>query len=75
MDPNLMVGKLLSSIKENVPNEYIDPSLGNVANIINISRITSVHAKESIPVPSRDQCIMVIFATRDLVNRNISHIE
>lgn len=72
-DPNAMVGKLIKSIRERVPGEYMDPTLMNVVNIINTSRITAVHAKERIPVPSRDQAIMVIFATRDVVRRNLSH--
>ena len=72
-DPNAMVGTLIKSIRERVPNEYMDPTLMNVVNIINTSRITAVHAKERIPVPSRDQAIMVIFATRDVVRRNLSH--
>lgn len=72
-DPNAMVGTLIKTIRERVPDEYLDPTLANVVNIINISRITAVHAKERIPVPSRDQAIMVIFATRDVVRRNLSH--
>jgi hypothetical protein len=72
-DPNAMVGTLIKSIRERVPGEYLDPTLMNVVNIINTSRITAVHAKERIPIPSRDQAIMVIFATRDVVRRNISH--
>lgn len=72
-DPNAMVGTLIKSIKERAPSEYIDPTLMNVVNIINTSRITAVHAKERIPIPSRDQAIMVIFATRDVVRRNLSH--
>ena len=72
-DFNLGVGPLIKLIRERVPNEYFDPTLMNVANIINTSRITAVHAKERIPVPSRDQAIMVIFATRDVVRRNLSH--
>lgn len=72
-DPNAMVGTLIKSIKERIPNEYLDPALSNVVNIINTSRITAVHSKERIPVPSRDQAIMVIFATRDVVRRNLSH--
>jgi len=74
-DPNAMVGTLIKSIREHVPGEYMNPTLMNVVNIINSSRITSVHAKERIPVPSRDQAIMVIFATRDVVRRNLSHHE
>lgn len=72
-DPNSGVGTLIKAIRERVPNEYLDPTLMNVANIINTSRITAVHAKEKIPIPSRDQAIMVIFATRDVVRRNLSH--
>jgi hypothetical protein len=72
-DPNAMVGTLIKSIRERVPGEYMDPTLMNVVNIINTSRITAVHAKERIPIPSRDQAIMVIFATRDIVRRNLSH--
>jgi hypothetical protein len=72
-DPNAMVGTLIKSIRERASGEYLDPTLMNVANIINTSRITAVHAKERIPIPSRDQAIMVIFATRDVVRRNLSH--
>lgn len=71
-DPNVMVGTLLKTIREKVPSEYVDPSLSSVTSIINTSRITSVHAKERIPIPSRDQAIMVIFATREVVRRNLS---
>ena len=73
VDPNAMVGTLIKSIRERAPSEYLDPTLMNVVNIINTSRITAVHAKERIPIPSRDQAIMVIFATRDVVRRNLSH--
>ncbi len=72
-DPNAMVGTLIKSIRERVPGGYMDPTLMSVVNIINTSRITAVHAKERIPIPSRDQAIMVIFATRDVVRRNLSH--
>ncbi len=72
-DPNSMVGGLIKTIKNNIPEEYTDPSLKNIVNIINTSRITAVHSKERIPIPSRDQAIMVIFATRDVVMRNLSY--
>ena len=72
-DPNAMVGTLIRSVRERVPSEYIDPTLMNVANIINTSRNTALHSNERIPIPSRDQAIMVIFATRDVVRRNLSH--
>lgn len=72
-DPNAMLGTIIKSIRERVPGEYFDPTLLNLVNIINTSRITAVHAKERIPIPSRDQAVMVIFATRDVVRRNLSH--
>lgn len=74
-DPNAMLGSLIKSIRERVPSEYVDPTLLSLVNIINTSRITAVHAKERIPIPSRDQAIMVIFATRDVVRRNLSHAD
>jgi len=67
------LGTLIRLIRDRVPNEYLDPTLTNVASIINESRITAVHAKERILIPSRDQAVMVIFATRDVVRRNLSH--
>jgi hypothetical protein len=73
VDPNAMVGTLIKSIRERVPSEYVDPTLMSLVNIINTSRITAIHSKERIPIPSRDQAIMVIFATRDVVRRNLSH--
>ena len=70
-DQTAMIGPLLRLIKDQLPNTYIDPTLNNIANIINASRITAVHAVECIPVPSRDQAVMVIFATRDVVRRTL----
>jgi hypothetical protein len=72
-DSNMMVGTLIKLIRERVSGEYLDPSIGNVINIVNTSRITAVQANERIPIPSRDQAIMVIHATRDVVRRNLSH--
>jgi hypothetical protein len=70
-EPTAMIGSLLRTVRERVTGEYSDPSLLNVAQLINASRITAVHAKERIPIPSRDQAIMVIFAMRDVVRRNL----
>ena len=72
-DPNAMIGSLIRTRRERAPGEYLDPSLMNIVNIINMSRITAIHSKEKIPIPSRDQTIMVIFATRDVVLRNLSN--
>jgi len=73
-EPRMMIGQLLRTVKENVKTEYLDPALASLADIINRSRTTAVHANERIPIPSRDQAVMVIFATRDVVRRNLSHL-
>jgi len=70
-DDTWMVGTLLRKLREANAEKYLDQSLGNVANIINQSRIPAVHAKEKIPVPSREQAVMVIHAVVDTVNRAI----
>jgi len=70
-DDSWMIGLLLKKIRESNCPKYIDPSLGNLGNIINQSRIPAVHAKERIPVPSKEQAIMVIHAVVDLARRTI----
>jgi len=71
IDPNSGIGTLLKKIREsdNEKKYYLDPGLSNIGHIINISRNTAIHANQSIPIPSRDQVIMVIFALRDVVRR------
>lgn len=69
-----MIGRLLTAVRENV-NEYVDPSLESVGRIISKSRNSAVHFNERIPIPSRDQSIMVIFAMRDIVSRNLIRVE
>lgn len=73
-EPDSMIGTLVRIVRDKVPTEYVDPALVNIANIINQSRVTAVHAKEKVPIPSRDQTIMVLFAMRDVVRRNLSNI-
>ncbi len=65
---DLMLGPLLRKLAEQ-EGAYVDPGLKNVANIINLSRIPAVHAKENVPIPSKEQASMVIFATLDVLNR------
>lgn len=72
-DNVFMLGNLIKKVKSDVPNEYLDPSLENLAGIISKSRNTAIHFGERVPIPSRDQAVMVIFATRDVMTRNISH--
>lgn len=62
-----MVGRLLGDIEKT--GQYVDPTLKNIWNIINAQRIIGVHAKEAVPIPSRDQAIMVVFAVKDSVTR------
>ena len=71
IDPSAPVGSLLGSIGKLAPAEYLDPTLNNLANIIETSRNKAAHPSEGIPIPSRDETIMVIFATRDVVRRSI----
>lgn len=68
-DNGWMIGKLLQKLRESQCEKYLDQSLPEIANIINKSRIPAVHAKERIPVPSREQAVMVIHAVADTVNR------
>jgi hypothetical protein len=69
-DDNWMLGTLVSKLGS-LPNEYVDLSLGNLVNIINQSRIPAVHAKRAIPIPSRDQAVMVVAAVIDVLKRTI----
>lgn len=64
-----MVGRMLKAVSD--AGEYVDPSLKNVWNIINQQRIVSVHAKESVAIPSGDQTAMVLYAVKDLVTRTL----
>ncbi|CAN5396327.1 hypothetical protein BH24GEM3_BH24GEM3_13880 [soil metagenome] len=62
-----MVGRLLGDIEKS--GQYVDPTVKNIWNIINAQRIIGVHAKEGVPIPSRDQTFMVVFAVKDTVTR------
>ena len=73
-DPNLMIGRLIGTVRDRVPREYVHPALSQLADIINKSRTTAVHAQERVPIPSRDQAVMVIFAMRDVVKRNLTRV-
>jgi hypothetical protein len=70
-DDGWMIGKLLEKLKESRCPKYIDQSLDNVGRIINKSRIPAVHALERVPVPSKEQAVMVIHAVIDTVRRAI----
>ena len=65
----LMIGELLKKLKELGCAKYLDQTLPEIAVIINKSRIPAVHTMERIPVPSKNQAIMVIHAVVDTLNR------
>lgn len=62
-----MVGRLLQEISR--LDKYTDPSLKNVWNIINLQRIVGVHVKEQVPIPSKENVYMVLYAVIDTINR------
>jgi hypothetical protein len=62
-----MIGQLIHAARENLHLRYIDNTFYDVARIISKSRNTAVHFNDGIPVPTRDQAVMVIFATRHFV--------
>lgn len=64
-----MVGKLLSEMEE--AHLYVDPGMKNVWNIINKQRIVGVHAKDTAPIPSREQAIIVAYAVIDTLKRSL----
>jgi hypothetical protein len=74
-DDNAGVGSLIGRLQAHPAAVYLDPGLKNIANIINQSRIQSVHHHETVPVPSRDQAIMVVYAIRDLTMRYLAGLD
>lgn len=70
-DDDWMIGRLIRKFQDAHLEFYLDQSLPHLARIINESRIPAVHSKAKIPVPSKNQAIMVIHAVVDTVNRVI----
>lgn len=62
------LGNLLRRAAE-APHVHLDSALKNVANIIKLSRIPAVHAKDRVPVPSEGQALMVVRAVLDALQR------
>jgi HEPN domain-containing protein len=62
-----MIGKLLSLLEAS--DDYLDPALKNVWNVINQQRIIGVHSKEMVPIPSKNQACMVAHAVLDVLDR------
>ena len=68
---NAMIGKLIKKVRESLPYHCADGSLENIANIIAKSRNSAAHFNGDTSSMSRDQAVMVIFATKHFVNRNL----
>lgn len=66
-----MIGQLIHAARENLNLRYIDNTFYDVARIISKSRNSAVHFNDGIPVPTRDQAVMVNFATRHFVTNYI----
>jgi hypothetical protein len=67
---NAGVGLKIKAVRKG--GVYLDPTLGNIWNIINTQRIVGVHVKETIPIPSEDDMNMVIFAVKASLTRLFS---
>jgi hypothetical protein len=63
-----MIGNLIHASRENLKLAYIDNTFYDVARIFSKSRNAAVYFNGQIPVPTRDQAEMVIFATKHLVS-------
>ena len=70
-----MAGGLLQQVNPYVPPNIIGSNFNNNSNIINVYRNAAIHVHEdAIPVPSRDEAILVIHAMRELVNSCLLHL-
>ena len=75
LDNYSMAGGLLQQVNPYVPTNIIGSNFKNNANIINVYRNAAIHVHEdAIPVPSRDEAILVIHAMRELVNSCLVNI-
>ena len=69
INQDLMMGRKIGALREG--GVYLDPTLGNIVNVINTQRISGVHVKESIKIPSEDDMNMVMFAVKSALGRLI----
>lgn len=67
IDPNFGIGQKIGLARK--ADVYLDPAMMDIWNIINKQRIAGVHAKEAVPIPSKDQVMMVIHAIKDCLSR------
>jgi hypothetical protein len=70
-EENLGVNALFNRAKghSKEKGQYFDRALKNVVELINTSCCAVLHANEEIPVPSRNQALMVIHGTIDMLQR------
>jgi len=64
--PGIGLGNLIAKLGE---SGNIDPGLGNQIHLINQVRISSVHKKSEVFIPSRDQTRAIMLYTKDIVKK------
>jgi hypothetical protein len=62
-----MIGQLVRATTEKLQLPYMDHTFRDIAGIISKSRNAAVHFNDNNSLPSRDQAVMVIYATRHFV--------
>ena len=62
-----------NALFNNVPDGYLPPAFQNIRNIIRSYRATTININQSIPIISRDETIMVIYAMRDVLRRYLAN--
>ena len=65
------IGELLRKLQGAKPDLYLDQNLGAIATVIQKSRNPAVHSSNRVPLPTREQAGMVIYAVIDTVNRTL----
>ncbi len=66
------IGTLVGKLRSEKAAVYVDPGLGQVADIVRQARNPAIHASSDIPVPSREQALMVLQATLDILRRTFN---
>lgn len=70
-----MLGKLIGELVAMHDDVFCDSAMKNVINVINLSRVSAVHSKSEVPIPSEDQAIMVVRATLDVLARFLATVD
>lgn len=65
--PGIGLGNLIAKLSDK--GAFVDPGLSNQIHLINQVRIHSVHKKDTIFLPSRDQAQAIMLFTKDAINK------